>query len=86
LCGAPHQSIGAALPDLVECGGAAGDEERSRQRVREIDQRGARPGAEGIRRGHREKNEKVEARLGQRDVIAKARVRPGPRRRMCLNV
>ena len=75
LCGAPHQSIGGALPHLIQGRGAAGDEERAEQRVREIDQRGIRWRAERIGRGHGQQDQEVQARLGQRDVVAGARVR-----------
>ena len=75
LRGAPHQAIGGALPHLIQGRGAAGDEERAEQRVHEVDQRRIRRRAEGVGRGHRQQDEEIQARLGQRDVVAGARVR-----------
>ena len=64
-----HQAVGLALPDLVERRGAARHERRADERVEQERQRDALRRREIHAAERRDQDQKIEARLGQRDEV-----------------
>ena len=78
---APHQRVGVALVHLIQHRRAAGDERRAGDGLGHRRRASSAAGAaEVVAGGARGDDEEVQARLGERDVVAERRTRAAARR------